>query len=322
MWITLTVVILVATACSTDGAFEPEVSVRPAARGYHSMLGLGPERGVMLLAGQTASPPAGGEELDDTWTYDQSDGWLAVTTGAPWGDAVAYDARANRAVVFSEGGTWIFDPATNRWSKQENAAPGAVFGARAAYDVGSDRTILFDGDGRTWAYDLGTDTWTEMAPAVSPSPRLWYVMDYQQGSDRIVLFGGISAGQQYSGDTWIYHYDSDTWTEIYPTTSPNARSYSAMAYDPGTDRLILFGGVTGPVRAERVFGDTWAYDVETNTWTELAPAPAPSGRGWHAIAYDAGGGVIVLFGGGPTRDDVVAETWIYDPAANAWTEVG
>ena len=53
---------------TTHAPQDEEAALR--ARGYHLMLGLGPERGVMLFAGQTASPPAGGEELDDTWTYD------------------------------------------------------------------------------------------------------------------------------------------------------------------------------------------------------------------------------------------------------------
>lgn len=58
------------------------------------MLSLGPEGGVLLFAGQTASPPADGEELDDTWLYSHGDPWVALGTEAPWGDAVAYDVQS------------------------------------------------------------------------------------------------------------------------------------------------------------------------------------------------------------------------------------
>jgi diguanylate cyclase (GGDEF)-like protein len=42
----------------------------------------------------------------------------------------------------------------------------------------------------------------------------------------------------------------------------------------------------------------WAYDYESNTWTALSPAVAPSARGWHAMAYSDIDQKIVLFGGG------------------------
>lgn len=101
-----------------------------------------------------------------------------------------------------------------------------------------------------------------------------------------------------------------------PAAGPEARFYSAMVYEPTTDRIILFGGVTGS--REEPLGDTWAYDVDTNTWTELHPPSAPSARGWHAMAYDEVDEVVVLFSGGPTRDDVILDTWLFDPADDTW----
>ena len=94
-----------------------------------------------------------------------------------------------------------------------------------------------------------------------------------------------------------------------------------MAYDPTSDRIVLFGGAAGPQDRETPFADTWTYDYETNTWTELTLQPAPSARGWHAMAYDAPSGMIVLFGGGVDRDHPLADTWVFDPARRVWSSI-
>lgn len=70
-----------------------------------------------------------------------------------------------------------------------------------------------------------------------------------------------------------------------------------MAYDPTSDRIVLFGGVTGPFLKEQPFDDTWVHDFDTNTWTELQAHMSPSARGWHAMAYAQVDAVIVLFSG-------------------------
>jgi hypothetical protein len=81
----------------------------------------------------------------------------------------------------------------------------------------------------------------------------------------------------------------------------------------------MFGGFTYPVV---LLGDTWTYDPEANSWTELAPSgtlPAPryAGRG---MVYDPAIDRVILFGGygedGPLKD-----TWAYDAQANAWTNL-
>ena len=94
-----------------------------------------------------------------------------------------------------------------------------------------------------------------------------------------------------------------------------------MAYDPTSDRIVLFGGAAGPQDQETPFADTWTYDYDTNTWAELAPQPAPSARGWHAMAYDASSRAIVLFGGGADRDHPLADTWVIDPVRRVWSSV-
>lgn len=73
-----------------------------------------------------------------------------------------------------------------------------------------------------------------------------------------------------------------------------------MAYDKESDRVILFGGQTGDnLRDPRSYnGETWAYDVEANKWTEMKPASGPRGRSAAELTYDAESDRVIMFGGG------------------------
>jgi hypothetical protein len=144
------------------------------------------------------------------------------------------------------------------------------------YDSESDRIILFGGAtgatretasilNDTWAYDYNTNTWTEMAKG--PEDHLGYRMAYDSESDRSILFGGMVYPRiKLLNDTWAYDFNTDTWTEMQPSTSPPVRNYHAMAYDTQADRVILFGGSDS---RDKGIPDTWAYDFNTNTWQEL-----------------------------------------------------
>ena len=49
-----------------------------------------------------------------------------------------------------------------------------------------------------------------------------------------------------------------------------------MVYDSRADRVLLFGGAE--LSANAGLNDLWAYDYETNTWTERHPAVSPPPR--------------------------------------------
>lgn len=110
----------------------------------------------------------------------------------------------------------------------------------------------------------------------------------------------------------------NAYRALEPDTAPAPRfNVGLAATDDG--RVLLFGGRgTDGVR----LADTWVYDVEANTWTELSPPAAPSARDAHALAH-VGGGVFVLFGGNLTNgpdESPQGDTWTFDLAAEAWTE--
>ena len=152
-------------------------------------------------------------------------------------------------------------------------------------------------------------------------------MAYDAESDRIILWGANEVGQtpmseEEKATVWAYDYETNTWTAIESTGGPSYRGGHTMVYHPGTDRIILFGGHhLGDV----YFSDeTWAYDYNTNTWTQLAPATHPSGRRLHSMVYDEAADKMVLFGGiagNFLKEEINDELWIFDPVAEEWSQV-
>jgi N-acetylneuraminic acid mutarotase len=306
-------------------AATEEPATGPPALGYHSMTTLGSGRGVLLYAGETGPRPDA--VVYDTWTFSEAAGWTQAAGEAPgvWGDDIAYDSASDRVLLLASlrgftrimpMETWAYDPAADEWTQMEPDAAPRPSRPRLAFDDESGRLVSFERE--TWSYDFGSGQWMQMGAELSPPGRMFHNMVYHEGADRTIVFGGWAVGNRLFADTWAYDYNSDTWAELMPPMSPPAREYSAMAYDPVTDRIILFGGA-GP--GEAALGDTWAYDYGSNTWTELSPAVAPSARGWHAMAYSDIDQKIVLFGGGADRDSFQPDTWLFDPATDTWALV-
>src|SRR5207244_3469791 len=85
--------------------------------------------------------------------------------------------------------------------------------------------------------------WTQRTPATIPSAREAAAMAADRATGRVVLFGGLLQVGNTStvlGDTWTW--DGSNWTQQHPATSPPARDYAAMATDPATGHVVLFGG--------------------------------------------------------------------------------
>lgn len=110
----------------------------------------------------------------------------------------------------------------------------------------------------------------------------------------------------------------NTWTNMNPSLHPPARSQHAMAYDSKSDRIILFGGDKNGHHS--FLGDTWAYDYNTNTWTNMSPKISPSARDRHAMVYDSRSDRIILFGG-YNGNDYLNDTWSYNYNTNTWTNM-
>ncbi len=294
--------------------------------------------------------------LDDTWTFDtDTNTWTEIDTVGPEivGELVYH--TASDKIIFYGGAadvseliedlrseTWVYDTDTEAWEKMTlDVAPPVRARGELAYDIESNRVILFSGVwdggwetevvlGDCWSYDLGNNLWNnvdwdwqEVTPAESPGLRCGSPLVYDIESDRMVIFSGWpnlhADGARYN-DTWTYDVNTNTWTNMSPEVLPTGRGGHAMAYHEAEDVMVMFGGSIGyQVDDEKYVADTWTYDLNSNTWTNMSPASSPTRRTFTTMAYDNDSEIIVLFGGFMTDHGASHETWEYNLTANIWT---
>jgi hypothetical protein len=275
--------------------------------------------------------------------------WVATPTGAAPGagpHAVAGLTWAREvfstgaaadipATVSAADGSAMLAAAAAAWHRRP--AAGATPQARGwhamTYDAGRGRVVLFGGSvepretcdvagthicSDTWEWD--GYAWADVSPATSPPGRSGHAMAYDAARGRVVLFGGRGHSRGACGssgtscaDTW--EWDGTTWSERTPAAGPSARSDTALTYDAVRGRIVLFGGGVfdgfSPIR----YRDTWEWDGKA--WTERFPALRPPARSGHGLAYDAGRGRTVLFGGS-SGSPRLSDTWEWD--GSAWLE--
>ena len=197
-----------------------------------------------------------------------------------------------------------------RWTfRNPTASPSARAGSAAAPDSSDGNVVLFGGYdggdlGDTWTWD-GT-SWTRRTPATSPSARDAASIANDPHSGHVVLFGGqVVTPRQHLQDTWIW--GGTTWTPLSLTTKPLARAAAAMASDPASGRIVLFGG---EATDRAILIDTWTFDG--SSWTLQHPSVSPPPREKAAMATDPTTGHVVLFGGSDANGVLLGDTWTWD----------
>jgi N-acetylneuraminic acid mutarotase len=157
------------------------------------------------------------------------------------------------------------------------------------------------------------------AGAELPPKMLGQKMIYDPVGKRIILFGGsfYSSSYTFYGDTWSFDTAKNDWSKLATNGSPSARFNHAMVYDSDRKEIVLFGGFSASDR----IGDTWIYNVATNTWTNVSPQTSPSRRSDPGAAYDAKAKKVVIFGGYGLGDKIQGDTWVFDVELKTWTQM-
>ena len=244
---------------------------------------------VVFSAAQTSSSA-------DTWVYDvQQNSWeLKRPDPSPVqrGDAGFVYDESNKVFIMYGGlsdvnpertldETWVYDIDENTWTEMtpENSPP-RMYGGDLVYDSLNQKVLLWGGNIRDggmldefWCYDYQTNTWTRIETNPKPRGRYWFQMTFDQDIGKVVIFGGSPGGDAKLGDTWLYDYTRNEWTQINSSDNPSARDHSRMVYDSEIGKVVLFGGTSG---FHETWDDTWILDTVNGEWI-FAVTSLPTG---------------------------------------------
>lgn len=211
-----------------------------------------------------------------------------------------------------------------------------------AYDRESQRIIMVGGQSafmgdlsmlgkdNTWSYDGMNNLWSWMNPITEPRKLLGSQMVYDEGSDRVITYGGgdgLGLTAVGVGDTWAYDYNTNSWEQL--SDGPVRRFGARMAYDLESEKVIVFGGsiwgfVSGNNQDNQStsYNETWVYDYNTDTWTNMEPYPSPPGRWYQPMAYHLKADRVIMWGGTDQDGNPVdnGAVWAYDYNTNTWEE--
>ncbi len=258
---------------------------------------------LLALLGACASPPATSPSAPDATTAPPSP---SATTGAsssaaatsstsPAPEPVAWAQLDAGGPSAREDHTWTLDP---------ESGVAYMFGGR-------DGATVFDD---TWAYDLATDTWTELAPATAPDARFGHEAVWAEGNG-LVIFAG-QAGAAFFGDLWAYDPVGNAWRELAATGALPTPRYGSCAGIGPDDRLWISHGFT---QDQVRFSDTRAYDFDSATWTDETPTNGrPVERCLHGCWW-TDGGELALYAGQTTGTTALEDRWTL--ADGTWTRV-
>ena len=194
-----------------------------------------------------------------------------------------------------------------------------------------DHTWTVGGDGRTaylyggrdgstvfgdlWAFDLDTDTWTELSPGPGPAARFGHEAVWVEDIGLVVFAG--QAGATFFNDLWAFDPPAGSWARLPSNGAvPVSRYGTCAAIGPDLRLWISHGFTSDGAR----FSDTRAYDFESGDWTDQTPTDGtrPVERCLHGCWWtDAG--ELALYAGQTTGVTALGDRWTL--ADGAWTRV-
>lgn len=226
---------------------------------------------------------------------------------------------------------WTFDPLSVRWTLHEpnTSPPGICCGQQNVFDSVRNRYIRFPSfsgshgwqwwreiylnDSSVWTYDLATNTWRNMRPLPTATPRPLRCASWDSARGVVVLFGGETSSE----GTLVYDPHVNSWTRMMPTREPESRSGGNMAYDAARRLHVLFGSqfTNDP--------HTWTYDLAKNEWRDMQPPSMPAtDKNDAVLTYDPVARVVIaivkISEGTEENARSRLETWTYDASTNRW----
>jgi len=176
--------------------------------------------------------------------------------------------------------------------------------------------------------------WTRVNYAPSspvPNARSYECAVYSEIEDAFFMYGGLLYTSNFSttiilGDSWVYHFSTNTWTLLDALAPAGYRAGHGCALDSSGENVIVLHGIkdndTDPINATSI------WKLSDNTWTHLPPATVgPLGRwlfGWQRIPGTNNflmiNGRIPSFGL-PRNQTYRTDIWALNGDNYQWTEL-
>lgn len=269
----------------------------------HMPAAYSPDHDLVFVYGGWRNDYTPGNLFNDAWAFHVGQRrWEQLfPTGPGPGNSsdhgLLYLPALRKFLLLRDRAAWTFDPTSRSWSALGPANVVDEFGQPASYAFGASTALTLDAStglvvvyggsygnppttfGDTTAlYDVGTHTYTVLAPPVRPSPRVRGGFGFDERLGRVVLFGGVQ--DQFStrlDDLWVFDPASRLWTELLASNAPGRRGgYYGMAYDKTRGSFVLSCG-------------RQAYDVWLDETWELSLAPTRTGTALYTLDLQSSG---------------------------------
>jgi len=265
----------------------------------------------------------------DTWTpmSPVNQPSLRVWHSAVWtGTEMIIWGGFDWATKFSTAEGARYNPATDVWTPMTLVNAPVPRDSHAAvwtgsemliwggfWDYGAFGTQISDGA----RYDPVADTWRPISMAGEPRASISPTAVWS--GNEMLVYGGYFCSGEFCGNMepgGRYDPLTDTWTPMAVGPGGGFGRFYHSAVWTGT-RLAVWGGIGAEILGYPVLADGALYDPETNTWSTMTLAGAPTPRYKHS-AVEAGGKMLVFGGVDP---GLPADVGIYDPSADLWDTV-
>ena len=196
------------------------------------------------------------------------------------------------------------------------------------------RVIVFGGNNLSNTYNdvwyldpsLASPTWTKLNPAgTPPSPRGMCAVAYDgaAGSERMIVFGGVTHAGVALNEVWILDLSNpgaESWSQVVAAGGPTPRTRATAVVDQngGSPRLLVFGGDGSGRR-----NDVWSLNLTgAPVWTLLAvpSGSVPAPRFGHGMTHDTAGNRLIIYYGN-CAGGFLQDTWAFNLTTQTWTDI-
>jgi hypothetical protein len=242
-------------------------------------------------------------------------GLLWQAPSKSWGEADAEPEKEPKIVPKLTPSTWEKLP----------RGPKARYALQTVWDSHKKRVLLFGGESNPqfkfwddlWAFTPAKGKWVELKPeGKKPAKRAYFAACYDSKRKGMWLHGGFNPTML--DDLWFFDSEKEAWRQVaVKGKKPSPRDGHDIYYNPKTDELILFGGLTDFSKFT-INDELWFFNIRKGTWSKKTAGP--SARLLYCGALDAGHQRLYISGGfGGGGKAISGELWVYDIGKDKWT---